>query len=221
MKPEFPLIVLVICFGLLLTVTRQFSQTTILPKSPPSTPVTISVQIPQSPQQDLAMPIGTPAPINPNDPRDPPLPSPPHVVATMIVPVPIATDEPAPEAIPAILAAAMQWLGVPYAWGGCSHRGVDCSCFYQNVMAAVHISVPRNTTMQIAAFTPIPRGSERLGDAVFFDNTCSDCGTNPTHVGLVIGGGRMIDAGDPVQVESYLSPRWASHNPRFGRPRGL
>lgn len=120
-----------------------------------------------------------------------------------------------------LLEAAQQWLGVPYLWGGCSHRGVDCSCFYLNVLATIGITVPRTTTSQIAAFTPIPRGEERLGDAVFFDNTCRDCGANPTHVGMVIGGGLMIDAGDPVQIESYQSGGWQSHNPRFGRPRGL
>jgi cell wall-associated NlpC family hydrolase len=41
----------------------------------------------------------------------------------------------------------------------------------------------------------------RVGDTVFFDNTCTNCGPNPTHEGLYLGNGLMIDAGDAVQIE--------------------
>jgi cell wall-associated NlpC family hydrolase len=138
-------------------------------------------------------------------------------VIVMPVPTPAALIGPPS----GILEAAQRWLGTPYLWGGCTHRGIDCSCFYMNVMAAINVPVARTTSAQIASFAPISRGQEQLGDAIFFDNTCTDCGPNPTHVGMVIGGGLMIHAGDPVHIESYQTPRWQSLNPRIGRPRGL
>lgn len=119
----------------------------------------------------------------------------------------------------AAVAKAFTWLGVPYLWGGCSNRGIDCSCLVRNVLAAVGINAPRTTTEQIAWATPVPREQVQVGDLVFFDNTCTGCGGNPTHVGLYIGNGQMIDAGDPVQINPAFIGSYGNHNPRVGRPR--
>lgn len=116
-----------------------------------------------------------------------------------------------------VIAAAMQYLGTPYLWGGCSRRGIDCSCFVQNALAAVGIRSPRVTTEQIRWTTPVSAAAARAGDLVFFDNTCVDCGANPTHVGLYLGDGRMADCGDPCRVE----PVYGGHNARYGRVPGL
>jgi cell wall-associated NlpC family hydrolase len=82
-----------------------------------------------------------------------------------------------------------------------------------NIFATVGISLPRTTVPQLAFATPVTADEAMPGDLVFFDNTCSNCGANPTHVGLVIGPGKMIDAGDPVHIE----PIYSGHNARFGR----
>jgi cell wall-associated NlpC family hydrolase len=110
-----------------------------------------------------------------------------------------------------VINQAYTWLGVPYAWGGCSRTGVDCSCLMVNVFHAVGINLPRTTTSQVQVGTPVDRSQIQAGDLVFFDNTCTNCGANPTHVGLSIGGGLMIDAGDPVQVNSITTGFYASH----------
>lgn len=141
----------------------------------------------------------------------------PVVVATTDRPTPVTALVPTP-ALPRLLNVidiAKTWLGTPYLWGGCTKRGVDCSCFMQNIFREVGIQMPRVTVDQIRWAIPITREQATAGDLVFFDNTCSDCGANPTHVGLVLdrGGGTMIDAGDPVRIE----PIYSGHNARYGR----
>jgi cell wall-associated NlpC family hydrolase len=131
----------------------------------------------------------------------------PTVTARVAVPTPrvAATVVPQVHAVvsSSIIDAARQWLGTPYLWGGCTTRGIDCSCFVKNVLAQFGINAPRTTTAQVQWGTPV--SEPQLGDLVFFNNTCQNCGPNPTHVGLAIGGGLMIHAGDPVQVASIAS----------------
>jgi cell wall-associated NlpC family hydrolase len=120
-----------------------------------------------------------------------------------------------------LLSAARSWLGVPYLWAGCSRRGVDCSCFVQNVLSAIGISAPRTTITQVAWASPVALSDARPFDLLFFDNTCTGCGPNPTHVGMYLGNGTMIHAGDPVHIESINTPYWQAHLHSVGRPRGL
>jgi cell wall-associated NlpC family hydrolase len=143
------------------------------------------------------------------------LPAP--VVDPPAAPVPTVVDATPGGIVQAAIAAAMTWLGTPYQWGGCTHRGIDCSCFVMTVLAAVGIHAPRTTVPQLAWTSPVSAADARAGDLVFFDNTCSDCGANPTHVGLFLGGGRMVDCGDPCRVEAV----YGGHNARYGRVPGL
>ena len=83
----------------------------------------------------------------------------------------------------------------------------------QTVFATVGVHLPRTTVEQIRTAQPILATQAQAGDLVFFDNTCSQCGPNPTHVGLYLGNGRIIDAGDPVHIEAVYS----GHNARYGR----
>lgn len=117
-----------------------------------------------------------------------------------------------------VIEAAMQWLGTPYLWGGCTRRGVDCSCFVQNALAVVGIKSPRTTTEQIKWATPVNRDQLQPTDLVFFNNTCTDCGANPTHVGLYLGNGLMIDAGDPVKIDPVFTGFYGARYAGAGRP---
>lgn len=111
---------------------------------------------------------------------------------------------------------ATTWINVPYFFGGCSRNGIDCSCFVENVLAHVGINAPRTTVQQIAWAHRISADQAIAGDLVFFDNTCTDCGANPTHEGLYIGGGKMIDAGGKnVHIQNVSD--YAANNPRFAR----
>lgn len=120
----------------------------------------------------------------------------------------------------AVIADAMRWVDarVPYYWGGCTTRGVDCSCFVHNVLLDFGINTPRVTVDQKRWATPVNRDQLEVGDIVFFDNTCRDCGPNPTHEGLYVGGGMMIEAGDPVQLAPVFTGYYGAHFAGAGRP---
>jgi peptidoglycan DL-endopeptidase CwlO len=120
-----------------------------------------------------------------------------------------------------VIDQARTWLGVPYLWGGCSTKGVDCSCFVQNVLKTVGIVAPRTTVDQVRWGSPVSRADLRAGDLVFFDSTCVNCGANPTHVGMYLGQGLMIDAGNPVQINAVFSGFYGSHFAEARRPPGL
>jgi probable lipoprotein NlpC len=120
-----------------------------------------------------------------------------------------------------IVSVARSWLGVPYRWGGCARSGTDCSCFVRNVLLAIGINAPRTTVEQVRWARPVGRGDLGTGDLIFFDDTCTGCGANPTHVGIYLSAGVMAEAGDPVQLASIDSPFWRSHYASAGRPPGL
>lgn len=111
--------------------------------------------------------------------------------APATTPAPASTPEPtqAPSA-PAptsggVIAIAKQYIGTPYVYGGSTPAGFDCSGFTQYVFAKAGKSIPRVTTAQQAAATPV--SSPQPGDLVFF-------GSPSWHVGIYVGDGMMIDS---------------------------
>ncbi|MGY1840528.1 MULTISPECIES: NlpC/P60 family protein [unclassified Modestobacter] len=108
-----------------------------------------------------------------------------------------------------VVGAAQKYLGVPYRWGGTDPKsGLDCSGFTQRVYADLGVSIPRTSSQQATAGRPVASLAEaQPGDLVFFDNSSSRAGID--HVGLYIGGGKMIAApqeGDVVKVQDVGKP---------------
>ena len=96
---------------------------------------------------------------------------------------------------PQAASIALQYLGVPYVWGGASPSGFDCSGLVMYVYAQLGISLPHYTVAQWNATDPI--SSPAPGDLVFFNGL--------GHVGIYIGGGRFVDAphtGSVVRIDS-------------------
>jgi cell wall-associated NlpC family hydrolase len=104
-----------------------------------------------------------------------------------------------------VVGIAMQYLGVPYAWGGASPSGFDCSGFVMYVYAQVGVSLPHNAAAQYGYGVPVPSDQLQPGDLVFFDGL--------GHVGIYIGGGQFVhspNSGDVVKISSLGDSWYAS-----------
>jgi len=141
-------------------------------------------------QQQLA--AAKAAAANPNPTPDP--------GATTLPSVDSAIPAAPPSPYGNVVGIAMQYLGVPYVWGGSTPNGFDCSGFTAWVYAQVGVSLPHNAAAQFGYGVPVDRSQLEPGDLVFFDGL--------GHVGLYIGGGQFIHAphtGTVVQVTSLSS----------------
>lgn len=107
-----------------------------------------------------------------------------------------------------VLAFACAQLGQPYVWGGDGPQvngGWDCSGLTRAAYAAAGIDLPRTAADQYHTGPPIPDNQLRPGDLVFYANNQKGI----HHVGLYLGGGKMINAADvgiPVRSQDYRYP---------------
>ena len=121
------------------------------------------------------------------------------------------------EAPSTIVQRAEGWLGVPYAFGGCSKSGIDCSCLVQRVFESLGINLPRTAADQYAATIRVGRDQLQPGDLVFFANTYMP---GVSHVGIYIGGGQQVNApteGQAVSIQPVFDGYWGAHYFGAGR----
>jgi cell wall-associated NlpC family hydrolase len=85
-----------------------------------------------------------------------------------------------------IVRFARRFLGTPYAYGGSSPSGFDCSGFTRFVYAHFGIVLPHWSDGQFGLGRRVTRTSLRPGDLVFFDGL--------GHVGIYVGAGLFIHA---------------------------
>src|SRR3984957_12158316 len=115
---------------------------------------------------------------------------------------------PAPtQLVPPPIAYAEQQLGKPYLFGGTGPDAFDCSGLVMMAYRAAGVNIERTSEAQWATEQRIPAAQAQPGDLVFFAGA-DGTPTSPGHVGLVIGGGKMIEAfatGFPVRVASYTN----------------
>jgi hypothetical protein len=116
----------------------------------------------------------------------------------------------------AVVSIAIQYLGIPYKWGGATPKtGFDCSGLVQYVFAQLNVLLPHYAASQYHSPDAVWVAPSRLqpGDLVFF--TGPD-GTRkaPGHVGIYVGDGYLIDAphtGSAVRVDNLNEPWFGSN----------
>lgn len=87
-----------------------------------------------------------------------------------------------------IIDLGMQFIGLPYFWGGMSSYGYDCSGFTYSIHKAAGVIIPRDASDQIKQGKRISLKHISQGDLLFFQNKKG----NVHHVGLYVGEGRML-----------------------------
>lgn len=100
---------------------------------------------------------------------------------------------------------AMDYLGVPYRFGGSSLKGIDCSAFVQTVYKYFSIDLPRTAREQFKAGVRVSKKELRIGDLIFFRTYAKF----PSHVGIYVGEGKMIHASSrekKVTISSINEP---------------
>ncbi|MBL0386488.1 C40 family peptidase [Tumebacillus sp. ITR2] len=107
-----------------------------------------------------------------------------------------------------LAAVAVKYQGSPYAFGGTTPGGFDCSGFIQYVFQECGISLPRTTYEQIGAGIQVSRANLQPGDLVFF--SCG--GQSTSHAGIYLGDGRFIHADQThgVHIAELSNTYWAS-----------
>ena len=91
-----------------------------------------------------------------------------------------------------IAAAAEKFLGTPYAYGGSSPGGFDCSGFTSYLFRQFNISLPRTASGQFSLGVGVAKSDLRAGDLVFFNR-----GGGISHVGVYVGNGQFIHSSSP------------------------
>ncbi|WP_243726226.1 C40 family peptidase [Actinomadura rubrisoli] len=97
-------------------------------------------------------------------------------------------------------------LGKPYSYGAAGPGSYDCSGLTMRSWGAAGVSITRTTNSQYAATKHIDKSALQPGDLVFFSNL--------GHVGMYVGGGKMIHAphtGDVVKISDITSGYYQSN----------
>lgn len=105
--------------------------------------------------------------------------------------------------------AALAQVGKPYVWGATGPDAFDCSGLVQWAWARAGVALPRVAADQQAWAIHIPISQLAPGDLVFFGNPAH-------HVGIYVGGGRMVDAPHTGANVSVV-PIWWESLAGFGR----
>ncbi|TDC94890.1 hypothetical protein E1285_08070 [Actinomadura sp. 7K507] len=104
-------------------------------------------------------------------------------------------------------------LGKPYSYGAEGPGSYDCSGLTMKAWAAAGVGITRTTNSQYAATKRVDKSNLQPGDLIFFSGL--------GHVGMVVGGGKMIHAprtGKNVEVVSYTSGYYLNNYYGAGRP---
>lgn len=86
-----------------------------------------------------------------------------------------------------VVAAVRSKIGAPYGWGAAGPHAFDCSGLTSWAYAQAGKSIPRTSSAQAAAGTPVAISNLQPGDIVAYYGGAS-------HVGIYVGNGMIIDS---------------------------
>ena len=119
------------------------------------------------------------------------------------------------ETFATILKEAEKYLGFPYVWGGSSpSTSFDCSGFVSYVYNQCGWDFGRLGAQGLYNIST-RTSSPKPGDLVFFTGTYDTPGIS--HVGIYVGDGWMLHAGDPIGYANLNSSYWQSHLYAYGK----
>jgi cell wall-associated NlpC family hydrolase len=114
----------------------------------------------------------------------------PHVPANASAVTRAATATAPSARAAAAVTFAMAQLGKPYAWGATGPDSYDCSGLTQAAWESAGVALPRTSSAQAGAGTPVPRAALAPGDLVFYYSGIS-------HVAMYVGDGQVVHASRP------------------------
>lgn len=113
-----------------------------------------------------------------------------------------------------VIEYAKTLIGAPYAFGGQSPAGFDCSGYVQYVFNNFGVDLPRTASEQFHRGTKVNSGEARPGDIVAFAS-----GGVINHSGIYLGGGSFISSTSShgVDIAPVFGSYWANHFYGFSR----
>lgn len=103
-----------------------------------------------------------------------------------------------------VAATALQFLGVPYVYGGTTPAGFDCSGFTSYVYGLHGISLPRSASSQWGVGVGVSYADAQAGDLVIMNGG--------GHVGIYLGGGQMVHSPRPGKSVQVVPLSWFNVN---------
>src|SRR6266511_3098080 len=103
---------------------------------------------------------------------------------------------------------ALDQLGKRYRWGGAGPMAYDCSGLTMMAYRSAGVRIPRVSRWQYEVDQRIPVRQLVAGDLVFYARNPANPSTID-HVGMYLGGGRMVEAANrsvPIRIASIWRP---------------
>jgi hypothetical protein len=136
--------------------------------------------------------------------------------------VPVKVKDPGPAMPKAVadevIAEAKKHLGKKYVFGAEGPNTFDCSGFIYYVMNQSGVKEMSRVTAQdiYDLCVKLPASEAKRGDLIFFKNTYKT-DRIVTHLGICLGGGKMIHAGSPVQISKFNTKYFKAHFYAYAR----
>lgn len=108
----------------------------------------------------------------------------------------------------AVIQQAKKQLGRPYVYGAAGPRAFDCSGLMQYIYEKIGITLHRGSSGQLQDGIIVAKEGLQIGDLVFFKTPGEVYPTS--HVGIYVGGGEIIHAGNGKVRYDSLDKGWCA-----------